>query len=135
MACGQCTRECDMGIPVQHLVETKGEVNVPDCVGCGRCITNCPKEVLRFSDVRNLFKRTSAVESDLPADVEHSDGKSNIISLPTLRRKNHEPSILEIPKDVKSNGSSGEFLKTSIILDADIDEDFHIKRKSKGRVI
>jgi polyferredoxin len=50
ISCGICIKECDMGIPVQHLVETKGEVNVPDCVGCGRCITNCPKEVLSFSD-------------------------------------------------------------------------------------
>jgi len=57
ISCKKCNMECDMGIPVQYLVETNGEVNVPDCVGCGRCVTNCPKGVLSFSDVRGLFRR------------------------------------------------------------------------------
>jgi glutamate synthase (NADPH/NADH) small chain len=65
IACGKCTKECDMGIPVQQLVETKGEVNVPDCVGCGRCVTNCPKGVLEFCDVRGLFKKTVPSESPM----------------------------------------------------------------------
>jgi len=64
ISCGKCTKECDMGIPVQHLVKTKGEVNVPDCVGCGRCITNCPKKVLRFSDIRNLFIKAPSTAED-----------------------------------------------------------------------
>ena len=125
-----------MGIPVQILVETKGEVNVPDCVGCGRCITNCPKEVLRFSDVRNLFKKTpSSVENDLPADVDHSDKKSKILALPALKRKNQEPSMQELFKDAKSNGYPREYQKTSILLDPDIEKDFHIKRERRGSVI
>ncbi|MBW1943108.1 MAG: 4Fe-4S binding protein [Deltaproteobacteria bacterium] len=63
ISCKKCNMECDMGIPVQYLVETKGEVNVPDCVGCGRCVTNCPKGVLEFSDVRGLFKKTLPPEA------------------------------------------------------------------------
>lgn len=62
ISCGKCTKECDMGIPVQHFGETKGEMNVPDCVGCGRCVTNCPKGVLRFSDVRDLFRKIQPSE-------------------------------------------------------------------------
>ena len=64
ISCGKCNKECDMGIPVQHLVETKGEVNVSDCVGCGRCISNCPKSVLKFSDARDLFKKNR------PTDIQ-----------------------------------------------------------------
>jgi len=59
-----------MGIPVQQLVETKGEVNVPDCVGCGRCITNCPKGVLRFYDIRDCFKKTHLPVKDEQIDKE-----------------------------------------------------------------
>ncbi|RJX30527.1 MAG: 4Fe-4S binding protein [Desulfarculus sp.] len=57
VACKKCEQECDMGIPVQQLVQSKGEVKVVDCVGCGRCVTNCPKGVLSFHDVRDIFKR------------------------------------------------------------------------------
>ena len=65
-----------MGIPVQQLVEIKGEVNVPDCVGCGRCITNCPERVLRFSDVRSLFKKTGVT------DIQVSDVEPEYIEVP-----------------------------------------------------
>ncbi|NOX34912.1 MAG: 4Fe-4S binding protein [Deltaproteobacteria bacterium] len=57
ISCGKCNKECDMGIPVQDLVRSKGMINVADCVGCGRCVTTCPKGVLRFYDVRDKFKK------------------------------------------------------------------------------
>ncbi|MGD9041136.1 MAG: 4Fe-4S binding protein, partial [Desulfobacteraceae bacterium] len=81
ISCGKCTKECDMGIPVQKLVETKGEVNVPDCVGCGRCVTNCPKGVLEFSDVRGLFKKTVPSESEM-IKREPKEKKVPVVSLP-----------------------------------------------------
>jgi glutamate synthase (NADPH) small chain len=56
-SCMKCEKECDMGIPVQQLVAAKGMVNTIDCVGCGRCVTNCPQGVLKFHDVRDLFKK------------------------------------------------------------------------------
>lgn len=96
ISCGKCTKECDMGIPVQHLVETKGEVNVPDCVGCGRCITNCPKEVLSFSDVRNLFKRTpSAVESGQPKVVNLRGKEINVKATRSHKNEGSNPSVIE----------------------------------------
>lgn len=56
ISCEKCSKGCDMGIPVQKLVETKQEVNVFDCVGCGRCVTTCPTNTLKFYDFRDLFK-------------------------------------------------------------------------------
>ena len=57
VSCKKCDKECDMGIPVHHLVQEKEKVDVSDCVGYGRCISVCPKDVLRFSDVRDYFKK------------------------------------------------------------------------------
>lgn len=54
--CKKCERVCDMGIPVEKFVQEKGEVKVADCTGCGRCVSECPKNVLSFSDVRNIVK-------------------------------------------------------------------------------
>jgi len=62
--CKKCERECDMGIPIMTLVREQGEINVADCMGCGRCVTECPENVLQFRDVRtkireklNIFRR------------------------------------------------------------------------------
>jgi len=68
VSCGKCSKECDMGIPVQRLVQSKGEINEPDCVGCGRCITSCPKEALSFVDVRNIFQKSRSPVSHCPPE-------------------------------------------------------------------
>lgn len=95
-----------MGIPIQTLVETKGEVNVPDCVGCGRCITNCPEKVLSFSDVRNLFKRTpSSVEHGRPRDVNLRGKEFNVVTSSTHKLENSKPSVIEPAKDEMRNSS------------------------------
>ena len=57
IACGKCNRACDMGIPVQELVQSRGEVNVAECVGCGRCITECKAGALQFCDIRSYIKK------------------------------------------------------------------------------
>jgi ferredoxin len=106
-----------MCIPVQHLVEIKGEVNLADCVGCGRCITNCPKKVLRFTDVRNLFKKIpSPVENDLTADVIHQSKEIKTVESMATKRKDHEPSILVPFKDAKSNGNLTKNQRSSMLL-------------------
>jgi glutamate synthase (NADPH/NADH) small chain len=95
ISCGKCSKECDMGIPVQHLVETKGEVNVPDCVGCGRCITNCPKEVLAFSDVRNIFKKTSlSVDSVQPNAIYRREKEINVNAFTCHKNESSKPSVI-----------------------------------------
>lgn len=55
--CRICEANCDMGVPIKSLVQQCGEINVPDCVGCGRCVTECPRGALRFEDVRDHFRR------------------------------------------------------------------------------
>jgi polyferredoxin len=53
--CGICDQVCDMGIPVLAQGRTKGKIDVADCMGCGRCVTECPKNSLSFHDARNFF--------------------------------------------------------------------------------
>jgi ferredoxin len=54
--CGVCTQVCDMGIPVLELGRQKGKIDVADCMGCGRCVTECTKNSLAFHDVRNVLR-------------------------------------------------------------------------------
>jgi polyferredoxin len=133
ISCGKCTKECDMGIPVQHLVETKGEVNVSDCVGCGRCITNCPKEVLSFSDVRNFFKRTpSSVEYGRLKDVGLQGKEFNVITSSTQKIETRKPSILEHFKDDLINSSLEANQSTCELLDLNPEE--NMKQGEKEHV-
>ncbi|MBC8337331.1 MAG: 4Fe-4S binding protein [Alphaproteobacteria bacterium] len=54
--CGVCTQVCDMGIPVLEMARQKGKIDVADCMGCGRCVTECTKNSLVFQDVRNVLR-------------------------------------------------------------------------------
>jgi polyferredoxin len=58
--CDVCTQVCDMGIPVLELGRAKGRIDVADCMGCGRCVTECTKNSLVFRDARNLLLPSSA---------------------------------------------------------------------------
>jgi polyferredoxin len=51
--CDLCESACDMGIPIKALAQKGGEFSVADCVGCGRCITACPRGALGFVDIRD----------------------------------------------------------------------------------
>jgi polyferredoxin len=53
--CGICNQVCDMGIPVLALGRANDKIDVADCMGCGRCVTECPKNSLIFHDARNLL--------------------------------------------------------------------------------
>ncbi|MBT5014205.1 MAG: 4Fe-4S binding protein [Rhodospirillaceae bacterium] len=53
--CGVCDNVCDMGIPVLSEGRTRGKIDVADCMGCGRCVTECSKNSLIFHDVRNYL--------------------------------------------------------------------------------
>ena len=56
--CGLCEQVCDMGIPVVSLGKRRGAVDVADCMGCGRCVSECPAGSLAFRDVRNVLRPT-----------------------------------------------------------------------------
>jgi NAD-dependent dihydropyrimidine dehydrogenase PreA subunit len=50
IACGDCTRYCQVGIDVMRYAlkqETLTNAN-SSCIGCGICVTVCPMDVLSF---------------------------------------------------------------------------------------
>ena len=51
--CRICEVSCDMGVPIRSLVKQYGEISVVDCVGCGRCVENCPRGALQMVDIRD----------------------------------------------------------------------------------
>ncbi len=56
--CGLCTKVCDMSIPVWEMGAATGAIDTTECMGCGRCVTECPTETLAFFDLRNLIDRS-----------------------------------------------------------------------------
>ena len=56
--CGLCEQVCDMGIPVVREGKKFSKVDRADCMGCGRCVSECPAGSLAFHDVRNLLHPT-----------------------------------------------------------------------------
>ncbi|MBF0623957.1 MAG: 4Fe-4S binding protein [Magnetococcales bacterium] len=54
--CGLCEKVCDMGIPVWQMGAATGKIDTTECMGCGRCVTECPTSSLAFHDVRTLLR-------------------------------------------------------------------------------
>ncbi len=52
ISCGQCSRECQMGIPVMDFAKKGESVTLANssCVGCGICVDVCPVSVLHYSE-------------------------------------------------------------------------------------
>ncbi len=52
IACGECTRYCQVGIDVMNYALTQRVLDNANssCIGCGICVTACPMGVLSFSD-------------------------------------------------------------------------------------
>ena len=50
IACGECTRNCQVGIDVMNFAMKQEELNNSNtsCIGCGICVTVCPMDVLSF---------------------------------------------------------------------------------------
>lgn len=51
IACGECTRNCQVGIDVMRFALKQEELNNANssCIGCGICVTVCPMDVLSFT--------------------------------------------------------------------------------------
>jgi NosR/NirI family transcriptional regulator, nitrous oxide reductase regulator len=51
IACGECTRNCQVGIDVMNFAMKQEELNNVNssCIGCGICVTVCPMDVLSFA--------------------------------------------------------------------------------------
>ncbi len=53
--CNICEAACDQGVPIKSFIQKYGELSPIDCVGCGRCITECPRGAMRFVDIRDYI--------------------------------------------------------------------------------
>jgi NosR/NirI family transcriptional regulator, nitrous oxide reductase regulator len=51
IACGECSRNCQVGINVMQFAMKQEELNNfnTSCIGCGICVTVCPMNVLSFA--------------------------------------------------------------------------------------
>jgi len=58
IACGECSRNCQVGIDVMQFALKQEELNNANtcCIGCGICVTVCPMDVLSFSAARGESK-------------------------------------------------------------------------------
>jgi len=54
-ACGKCSRECPMSLPVADLIKT-GAIHHFECTLCATCVDSCPKDVIHFG-FRNSNKK------------------------------------------------------------------------------
>lgn len=56
IACGECSRNCQVGINVMQFAMKQEELNNynTSCIGCGICVTVCPMSVLSFAPVQRL---------------------------------------------------------------------------------
>jgi NosR/NirI family nitrous oxide reductase transcriptional regulator len=52
IGCGECTRYCQMGIPVQKYAQKKMQIHNGNsaCIQCGICVQVCPMEVLSIGE-------------------------------------------------------------------------------------
>lgn len=68
IACGECTRYCQVGIDVMRFALRQEEINNHNssCIGCGICVTVCPMEVLSFGPA----KRATTLVEIAPAGAE-----------------------------------------------------------------
>ncbi|MCP5109754.1 MAG: hypothetical protein GY953_02845 [bacterium] len=50
IACGECSRNCQVGIDVMGFALKREELNNRNssCIGCGICVTVCPMDTLSF---------------------------------------------------------------------------------------
>jgi thioredoxin reductase/polyferredoxin len=51
IACGECSRNCQVGIDVMNFALTQRTLDNSNssCIGCGICVTVCPMDVLSFT--------------------------------------------------------------------------------------
>ena len=68
IGCGECTRYCQMGIPVQKFAQLREDMSNHNsaCIQCGICVEVCPMECLSVvtaaSGVRAEAKKKRKME-------------------------------------------------------------------------
>jgi NosR/NirI family transcriptional regulator, nitrous oxide reductase regulator len=65
IACGECSRNCQVGIDVMDFALKQEELNNQNstCIGCGICVTVCPMEVLSFKPAAQSATRLVQISS------------------------------------------------------------------------
>ena len=65
IGCYQCSRHCQVGIPVMQYALKQEDITTTNtsCIGCGICVTVCPMDTLQFGDLP---------QKSAPTDVQAS---------------------------------------------------------------
>ncbi|MGL6199003.1 MAG: 4Fe-4S binding protein [Lachnospiraceae bacterium] len=48
ISCKKCNKVCPMSIEVETLIKHSDAINDVECIQCGACINNCPKNALAY---------------------------------------------------------------------------------------
>lgn len=66
IACGECARNCQVGIDVMNFALKQEELNNSNssCIGCGICVTVCPMDVLSFGRMSTSESRLVQITSN-----------------------------------------------------------------------
>lgn len=64
IACGDCTRNCQVGIDVMRFALKQEEITNANssCIGCGICVTVCPMDVLSFAKPESTAKELVQIQ-------------------------------------------------------------------------
>jgi len=71
IACGECSRNCQVGIPVMQYALKQDVLSnsTSSCIGCGICVSVCPMDTLSFGgDPKKLLP---VVETTAPSTASH----------------------------------------------------------------
>ena len=53
IACGECSRNCQVGIDVMNFANKGMPMEDPECVRCSACVQECPTGTLAFGRLRD----------------------------------------------------------------------------------
>ena len=73
ISCGECTRYCQMGIPVQKFAQRQVPLNNQNssCIQCGICIEVCPMDVLHIGNTGEPIKiQHFKARFSIPTDID-----------------------------------------------------------------
>jgi polyferredoxin len=72
IGCGECTRYCQMGIPVQKFAQMREELSNHNsaCIQCGICVEVCPMDVLSVARAEGSVRSEAKKKRDMTI-VQH----------------------------------------------------------------
>lgn len=64
ISCGNCSKACEMNIPVMNYARWRCKIQTSLCVGCGHCVDSCPTQTLKLKG----FSQHKPVHEDHDVD-------------------------------------------------------------------